>query len=193
MRQNKRRKISKKENGTKKYLSVIGAVAVFALALYFILVGGDLSTPGVSEIKIGKTKPIAPKVVRIFIDNSSSMEGYVLGDSMQYIYALSDLMNIYPGTVTTTINDAVEMNSSTILTNKLAKHEIQYHGQSLLDSELKKIVDWLEADKKKKKASNRMAVFITDGIMSGTDAQIDNLSEYNKLHKTDLMYAIADK
>lgn len=191
MRQNKRLKSKERKYGTKKYLSVIGAVAVFALALYFILGGGDLSTPEVSEIKIGKTKPIAPKVVRIFIDNSSSMEGYVLDDSMQYIYALSDLMNIYPGTVTTTINDAVEMNSSTMLTNKLAKHEIQYHGQSLLDSDLKKIIDWLEADQKK--SSNRMAVFITDGIMSGTDSQIDNLSEYNKLHKTDLMYAIADK
>ena len=138
------------------------------------------------------TKPATPTEATIFLDNSASMEGYAHGN--EYIDALADLMSIYPNTKVRFTNNTSEIESANELTNQLTRNQIHYKGQSLLNEDLGKIINQIVD--KKRKIRKKIAFFVTDGILSGSDADIKGSKalghKYNIDHKQDLMNNISE-
>lgn len=154
---------------------VIGAVVYFFKPTKIVDHTPKLTNP---------TEESAP-LATVYLDNSVSMQGYVHG--RQYLDALADLMSIYPGTEARLIGDSgTVIKTGSELITKLTTNAIPYVGQSLLDEDLKKIVDDINASKKLK-----IAFFVTDGIMCGSDAELRSTPKYNINHRQDLMNNIS--
>lgn len=168
----------------KKFLP-LGGLLFLAIAVG-ILLWPKRETQSAKYEVVSPTKPTEPKKATIYLDNSASMEGYAHGG--EYIDALADLMSIYPGTKARFTNDTMVVSSANELTNLLTRNQIHYKGQSLLNKDLKSIVNQLTD-------SNEIAFFVTDGILSGSDADIKAAKalghNYNIDHKQDLMNNIS--
>lgn len=135
------------------------------------------------------TKGTEPQLATIYLDNSASMQGYAKG--IQYLDALADLMSIYPNTEARLMsNSAMVIKKGSDLISKLANNDINYVGQSLLNSDLEYIVSDIEKAYKMKKT--KIAFFVTDGIMCGPDSEIRKDSNYNINHRQDLTNSISD-
>ena len=144
-------------------------------------------TPSTQEVFF--TKGAEPQLATIFLDNSASMQGYAKG--IQYLDALADLMSIYPNTEARLMsNSAMVIKKGSDLISKLANDDINYVGQSLLNSDLEYIVSDIEKAYKMKKT--KIAFFVTDGIMCGPDSEIRKDSNYNINHRQDLTNSISD-
>lgn len=167
---------------------ILGFVAKWAYEKFKGSIGP--SRPPVQKVQ--PTKPSQPENVYVFIDNSTSMEGYAHGN--EYLDALADLMSIYPEKTTARgINDTTKVYTGhdlvTLLTPNKKNPKIKtmkYVGQSMLNEDLAKIV-------KQVSQKNALAFFVTDGIMSGSDADINSTDDrlYNIRHKEDLMHDIS--
>ena len=169
-------------------LIIVAAVCVIGVVAYFATKGGGKAGNGgekVNSIAGLPTEELAPSLATVYLDNSVSMLGYVHG--RQYLDALADLMSIYPGTEARLAGDsAVVIKSGSELITKLTTNAIPYVGQSLLDEDMRKIVNDVSTSKKPK-----IVFFVTDGIMCGSDAEVRRKPKYNINHRQDLMNAIS--
>lgn len=192
MRKSKRGHSGGKQMGNerkRKFLSLLGLVALAAFVVMLIFPSGksDVGKHGKS-VSGNPTEAVDVEAAVIYLDNSASMEGYVHGND--YMDALADLMSIYPKTKVRCTNDSLEITTASELVDKLTRNQINYKGQSLLNKDLEKIVAQVSA-----KGCKKIAFFVTDGIMSGSDADISQSKKaghkYNIDHKQDLMNDIS--
>lgn len=163
---------------------VIGVVAYLAFKHKRTTGGGETgdSIPSLYGIP---TADKNPSLATLYLDNSVSMQGYVHG--RQYLDALADLMSIYPSTEARLVGDStVCIKTGSDLITKLTTNAIPYVGQSLLNEDMRKIVSDVNTSKKAK-----IAFFVTDGIMCGSDAEIRSTPKYNINHRQDLMNEIS--
>lgn len=133
-------------------------------------------------------EPIQPAIGNIkaviYIDNSGSMKGYANANTNAYLNVLSDLRGFYPHT------DAIiggENISGNELIDCLRLHRINYSNESFLHRDLELIAT--KAQQELEDSSNNvlpLKFYLTDGIMSGSNAQIKADSEYNRIHAQDL-------
>lgn len=191
-RSNNRSRSSRKDAHKKvivKYLPflvlIVGILAIIPWEKIF-----PSPTPPPSPIQeVFFTKGAEPQLATIYLDNSASMQGYAKG--IQYLDALADLMSIYPNTEARLMsNSAMVIKKGSDLISKLANNDINYVGQSLLNSDLEYIVSDIEKAYKMKKT--KIAFFVTDGIMCGPDSEIRKDSNYNINHRQDLTNSISD-
>lgn len=191
-RSNNRSRSSRKDAHKKvivKYLPflvlIVGILAIIPWEIIF-----PSPTPPPSPIQeVFFTKGAEPQLATIYLDNSASMQGYAKG--IQYLDALADLMSIYPNTEARLMsNSAMVIKKGSDLISKLANNDINYVGQSLLNSDLEYIVSDIEKAYKMKKT--KIAFFVTDGIMCGPDSEIRKDSNYNINHRQDLTNSISD-
>ena len=189
-RSNNRRSSSRKDtqkNVIGKYISfiilIVGILAICVKVIWDIIFPPPPPPPPPQEVYF--TKGTEPQLATIYLDNSASMQGYVKG--IQYLDALADLMSIYPNTEARLMsNSAMVIKKGSELISKLANNDINYVGQSLLNNDLEYIVSDIE------KANNKIAFFVTDGIMCGPDSEIRKDSNYNINHRQDLTNSISD-
>ena len=134
-RSNNRSRSSRKDAHKKvivKYLPflvlIVGILAIIPWEKIF-----PSPTPPPSPIQeVFFTKGAEPQLATIYLDNSASMQGYAKG--IQYLDALADLMSIYPNTEARLMsNSAMVIKKGSDLISKLAKNDINYVGQSLLN------------------------------------------------------------
>lgn len=170
---------------------IVVAVCIIGVVAYFASkhgndqekTGGGNNEPSAAGIP---TAEQVPSVATVYLDNSVSMQGYVHG--RQYLDALADLMSIYPGTEARLVGDsAAVIKTGSELITKLTTNAIHYVGQSLLNEDMRKIVGDVNASKKPK-----IAFFVTDAIMCGSDAEIRRTPKYNINHRQELMNEISD-
>lgn len=182
-RRNNRDTGSSKKSGFIKFIPLIVLVVAIVAVVVFAAKPKSSGKTGPQE-KINPIQPAAPKTATIYIDNSASMKGYAKANS--YIAALSDLVSLYPGTdVRFTSNDTLHITSGSELVNKLTNGTLPYTGQSLLNEDLKKIVESVGKD-------NKIAFFVTDGIMCGPDSEVKRDPNYNIHHASELKNQIRD-
>lgn len=193
-RSNNRRSSSRKDtqkNVIGKYISfiilIVGILAICVKVIWDIIFPPPPPPPPPQEVYF--TKGTEPQLATIYLDNSASMQGYVKG--IQYLDALADLMSIYPNTEARLMsNSAMVIKKGSELISKLANNDINYVGQSLLNNDLEYIVSDIEKANKMKKT--KIAFFVTDGIMCGSDSEIRKDSNYNINHRQDLTNSISD-
>lgn len=184
-RNNKRGKQDKKS--FVKFIPLI--VLVMALAA-FIVYALWPDPHDKTVIPVSVVQPKAAEAATIYIDNSASMKGYSHGD--EYIGALSDLASLYPNTSVQFTSGGQTLNSGSELVNKLTNGTLDYSGQSLLNKDLEGIVNFL----KTKGNENKIAFFVTDGIMCGPDSAVAKARKaghhWNLEHRQELMNQITD-
>ena len=180
-------------NGTATKLLplIVLAVCVVGVVAYFICkpdrpVGHDEHKKDSLAVAGFPTAASSPELATIYLDNSVSMQGYVHG--RQYLDALADLMSVYSGTEVRCVGDSGEViKTGSELISKLTNNAIHYVGQSLLNEDMKRIVGDFKTSKKSK-----IAFFVTDGIMCGSDAEIRKTPDYNINHRQELTNSISD-
>ena len=143
---------------------------------------------GTGEAPIPFFGPIEPAKngikATIYFDNSASMKGYADANQNAYLDVLSDLRGFYPNTNAVIGGENIPGNE---LIDRIRLHQIDYSKESLLYHDIDMIAS--QAQKDIKNSKNKLLpinFYLTDGIMSGSDAQIRKDSEYNKIHAQDL-------
>lgn len=159
-------------------------ICIAGILLYKILTPPPSLPPIRPLVAIEPTKANSPKAAIIYLDDSKSMEGYV--KCLEFGYHMSDLFSVYPNTTAQAVNDTIQIANGHEWITKLKSGTLTQKGESMLNEDLKKIVN-------KIKNSDGIAFFVTDAIMSGTNAQINSTKErdYNIAHKQDLMHDIS--
>lgn len=151
-------------------------------------------TKGPGEDPISLIGPIEPAKsgikATIYFDNSASMKGYADANQNAYLDVLSDLRGFYPNTNAIIGGENIPGNE---LIDRIRLHQIDYSKESLLYHDIEMIAS--HAQKEIKNSKNKLLpinFYLTDGIMSGSDAQIRKDSEYNKIHAQDLQNQIRE-
>lgn len=189
-RKNSKGKGSSQQKSIVKFIPLIVlGVALIGFVAWLIFRPKPASPAKVEGGPVPATKAEAPSSATVYIDNSASMEGYTHG--REYISALSDLVSIYnPTDVRFTSNDTLRITSGSELVDRLTNGKLQYSGQSLLNEDLKKIVESVSNGKK------NIAFFVTDGIMCGPSDEVrkarENGRTWNLDHVQELMNQISD-
>lgn len=189
MKKNRRQSPHSRSGGNDSKLKKFGPL--FGLVLLAIVIAmllwpkSEIVSPQPEGYDGFPTKTVEATEAIIYLDNSKSMIGYAHGS--EFIDAMADLMSIYSNTTACCINDSIKITSANELTDKLTRNLIKYKGASLLSEDLKSIVGQI--------GSKKIAFFVTDGIMSGSDADIRQSKQmghrYNIDHKQDLMNDIS--
>lgn len=174
--------------------SLIVPVAVLALcgggyALWKAIGGGPDPVPcpkcgNPQEQCVCPTPVSEPKNVAVYIDNSASMAGYIKGKN-DFIDALATLSKgVYPkAEKTVSLVDGQPVTDTETFISDLQNGKIKFASSSLLHKDLANIVANTKADE--------LALYITDGIMSGESADIATNSDWSKVHHADLQELVS--
>ena len=176
-------------------------IAMFVAPLLILLLTGwgvyalfIKSTEGPGKNPISLIGPIEPAMsgikATIYFDNSASMKGYADANQNAYLDVLSDLRGFYPNTNAVIGGKNIPGEE---LIDRIRLHQINYSKESLLYHDIDMIAS--QAQKDIKNSKNKLLpinFYLTDGIMSGSDAQIRKDSEYNKIHAQDLQNQIRE-
>lgn len=126
----------------------------------------------------------------IYFDNSASMKGYAKATPNHYLDVIADLRSFYPGTDAVINKEVIPGNE---LIDRIRLNKIDYTRESLLYRDLEEIASdaqhALEDTLQRREVLN---FYLTDGIMSGSDVDIRNDAEYNKIHAQDLQNQISE-
>lgn len=152
-------------------------------------------TVAVPSEEVVETVAALPLQVSFYLDNSSSMKGYLNPGGGMTISGIVDVVNGINGFYNETQNDSAYYVSAKGLkgvdyktfTSDLTSKKTGYSDAFLLDEFLAKIVTNAVNDS----AHNRIAFFITDGIPSGTNAEIAKDRMYNINNRSTLEGRIA--
>lgn len=152
-------------------------------------------TVAVPSEEIVETVADLPLQVSFYLDNSSSMKGYLSPGGGMAIRGIVDVVNGINGFYNETQNDSAYYVSAKGLkgvdyktfTSDLTSKKTGYSDAFLLDEFLAKIVTNAVNDS----AHNRIAFFITDGIPSGTNAEIAKDRMFNINNRSTLEGRIA--
>lgn len=126
---------------------------------------------------------IAPNV---YLENSASMRGYNEKDCNGFTSVLSELVGVYGRNNTKTYfysNGLSKAYDANQFADMVASKRVKYGDSSpihiIVDSIIKK--------------NNSISFLITDGIISGSDEQIRNNSQYNINYREELQNSLSDK
>lgn len=187
-------------NGDKiaKYIlvAVVALLVLWAVkAVYDKFFGKEIKTDSQPTL-VSPVQPDGSGVKAVIVlDCSSSMKGYANAYPNNYLDVLSDLLSLYPNTNALINGDMVKGQD---LIDKIRNHEFEYTQQSLIDQDLANWADKVQESHNPKKstasknktttngAAKPLYFYITDGIMSGSDAQIRRDPEYNRIHAQNL-------
>lgn len=126
----------------------------------------------------------------IFFDISRSMKGYADANDNEYLDVLSDLRSFYPNT--DGIIGSQHIPGSELI-DRIRRHRIDYSRESLLYKDLETIAaDVQQALSDTANLQRRLNFYLTDGIMSGSNEDIFEDPEYNKIHAQDLQNQIKE-
>lgn len=183
---------------SKFFISAIAGLC--AAMILFSCEGGDPGAGGSSpsKPKKEKTEKLKPLSISIYLDNSSSMRGYYApktGSAAELTNILAAIKTKYPtqpfrafytqkGTKGTEVKEYDYKELSTQLSTK----KIGYTDAYQLDQFITAIYKQTKADAE----HSTMNFFFTDGILSGSDADIHSNPEYNKVNRANLRNYIAD-
>ncbi len=176
-KRNKSKKAGDKKNFPKFIVPVLG-VAILGVIVYLLLQPKPLP-PSSEDFTPQKPVEAVNKGIKatIFIDNSLSMEGYAKANNNNtYLEVLSDLRAFYTNT-NARVGDA-EIEGSRLI-DALRRDQIKYSNASFLHKDLKVIVDTVQKASKNKQ--HLLYFYVTDGIMSGSNKDIQEDSVYNKI------------
>ncbi len=147
-----------------------------------------------SKPKVEKTQPLS---VSIYLDNSSSMRGYYAptkGSAIDLSKILAAIESRYLNTPIRAFytqkgakGTEVKEYDFTTLSSQLATKKLGYTDAFQLDQFITAIRQQAEADS----THLTLSFFITDGILSGTDAEISANREFNKVNAPLLRNRIA--
>lgn len=137
--------------------------------------------------------PVSPAngkiTATIYFDNSSSMKGYADASNNTYIDILSDLRGFYQNTGAIIGSELIDGDE---LIDRIRLHKINYTNESLLYRDIGNIATKVQEEfADTVKGALSINFYVTDGIMSGSDAKIREDSEYNKIHAQDLQNQIS--
>lgn len=126
-----------------------------------------------------------PKNVAVYIDNSASMAGYIVGKN-DFIDALATLSKgVYPKAIkTVSLVDGKPVTDSETFISDLQKGIIKFASSSLLHKDLANIIKNLK--------DGDLALYVTDGIMSGESTDIAKKNDWSKVHHADLQERVSN-
>lgn len=130
------------------------------------------------------TLPVAPKSVAVYIDNSASMVGYISGKNA-FIDALATLSKgIYADAEhTVSLVDGSPVENSETFIGDLQNGKLKFTSSSLLHRDLGNIIAGMK--------DSELALYVTDGIMSGESADIAKKGDWSKVHHADLQELVS--
>lgn len=155
-----------------------------------------------NEIKSGiftPAKPSEPLSVSVYLDNSSSMKGYYTpssGSAAELINILAAIQSKYTASPLRAFytqkgpkGTEVKEQNFNDLTSQLASRKIGFTDAYQLNQFIKTIENQTAADT----AHRTLSLFVTDGILSGTDAEIRSNREFNRVNAPLLRNRIASE
>lgn len=166
----------------KNYLLLGVGVALIALAVWLI-VGSD-SGKDHGDLKIVENLPVEPDACNVHtelhLDNSTSMAGFTSNGTNGYFAVLNKMRFAYEGNPVFYVGDSIYKGDDLI--TDLQKHEVSMKGASRIDQDLDALF--------KKAGENKtgLYIYLTDGIMSGSDEEINRTpaKDFNLTHKDEL-------
>lgn len=169
-----------------RYLLLALIVAALVGALYGIAKNLIDDPPVITEI--ATIDPVSADgsgvEAVIVLDCSSSMRGYADAYPNNYLDVLSDLLSFYPDATNAVINSGTVKGKDLI--DNIRLHKIAYTKQSYINQDLEGFATKVLSSIKSKSKTQPLFLYITDGIMSGSDMQISKDAEYNRIHAQDL-------
>lgn len=153
-----------------KAVGAVALLAVVGIVAYLLIPKPD---PDPDPDPIGNpNRPVAAAqkaALSIILDNSDSMKGYA--QSADFINILADIEGISPD-ADFRLTDSTQIKGDWI--HQLRSGQVAFVSRSLLHADLALAVG--------KAANDRVAVLVTDGIMSGSNEQLRQDPDYNLVH-----------
>lgn len=180
---NSRNNHSKPSGRSSMTIIWIVALAAIACLVYFIFGGGNKgsrnATSGKTPTQMPANTDTPAKQVTMVLDNSDSMKGYL--KTSRFIDIVADIKGLTSCTqLQLTNGDTIKGDWIALLTNG----NVAFTAQSVIADDIR-LTAQLAA-----KGKSSLALLITDGIMSGSNEQIKQNPEYNKLHANELKNAV---
>jgi len=174
----------------KFFLSAIAGLCAAACAI--VSCGGSDDTDGddndSDDTNVQQSAPAMPLSVSVYLDNSSSMKGYYApktGSAAELTNILAAIQTKYREAPLRAFytqkgpkgTEVKEYDFNT-LSSQLATKQIGYTDAYQLDQFIKAIDSQTKADT----LHRTLSLFVTDGILSGTDAEIRANSDFNRVN-----------
>ena len=125
-------------------------------------------------------------LVNVYMENSGSMQGYNSNNCNDFTSVISELVSVYgrKNTRGYFYSDGLsEATEADIFADKIAGKKVIYGKSSPLHVIINSIIN----------KNSSISFLVTDGIMSGTDEQINKNSLYNKNYREELQHSLSDK
>lgn len=176
---------SEKRRSSGKWLPVVAIVVVIALIaglIYTLRSPHSKAAKTVVQPVTQATQPVDPESVRIVLDLSGSMAGYTRSVTSAYIDVMANLRNLYPGKTRAVWYEAGGSlhGLGQNFIEDMRAGRVPYQGESLLYGDLGRIGRWASAGNK------RLALYVTDGIMSFDIATVKQDPSHNITFARDL-------
>ena len=169
-------------SGFKNYLLLGAGVVLIGLAAWLIFGSGSGKDHG--DLTIVENLPVEPSAdnvrMELHLDNSTSMAGFTSNGTNGYYAALNKMRFAYEVNPTLYVGDSIYKGKDII--TYLQNNKETMKGASRIDQDLDALF------KKAGKNKNGLYIYLTDGIMSGSDKEINltQAKDFNLTHKEEL-------
>lgn len=126
------------------------------------------------------TEPAKISKIRMWFDNSASMNGYLSSTANHdqgFLYTLSRVLNLTED-LEVTLSASHETLTANAFKDSILKHNLCFKGSAQIKTDIENMIN--SFDLKGKQKDNHVAVYVTDGIMSRDYAAVAKTPDINK-------------